>query len=172
MLGKQVVIRKAKGGGYVISAAPHRTGEMSESQKAQQEKFRQAIAYSKGNRSLPEYAEAALARDTSTHNVAVADFLHAPEITKLDVSGYHGDVGQPIVITAIDDVKVKSVGVLIASEDGTFVEKGAATVSPADATHWTYTTTAKAKPGAVKIVADAADLADHVVEATESLQLS
>lgn len=172
MLGKQVVIRKTKDGNYVMASAPHRTGEMSEAQKAHQELFRQAIVYSKGNRSLPEYAEAASARGISTHNVAVADFLHPPEITKLDVSAYHGDVGQPIVITAIDDVKVKSVGVLIAAEDGTFIEKGAATVSATDATHWTYTTTAKAKTGAVKIVADAADLADHVAEATASVQLS
>lgn len=171
MLGKQIVIRKSKDG-YVLSAAPDRSGlVMSAAQKAHQDQFRQAIAYSKGARSQPEYEAAAEARGLSTHNVAVADFLHPPEITKLDVSEYHGDVGQPIVITAIDDVKVKSVGVLISAEDGTFVEKGAAQQSTTDATLWTYTTTAKAKTGAVKIVADAADLAAHVTEEVETVQV-
>jgi hypothetical protein len=171
MLGRQVVIRRQKNGSYVIAAPPRRGGERSEAQKAQQEQFRRAIAFSKEARALPEYQEAAEARGASTFNVAIADFLHPPEITKLDVSDYHGDAGQPIVITAIDDVRVKSVGVLIVAEDGTFVEKGAAVASATDPTEWTYTSTAKTDAGAVKIVADAADLAEHVTELTANLEL-
>jgi hypothetical protein len=172
MLGKQVVIRKSAAGTYIVAAAPHRRGEMTEAQKAHQQRFRLAVVYSKGSRSLPEYEAAAAARGLTTHNVAVADFLNPPEITKLDVSAYAGDVGQSIVITAVDDVKVKAVGVLIAAEDGTLVEKGAAVASGTDSTRWTYTTTAKAKAGAVRIVADAADLAGHVVESAEMVRVA
>jgi hypothetical protein len=173
MLGKQVVIRKGQDGGYIVAAAPHRTnGELSEAQKTHLERFRQAVSYARAARSLPEYEQAAEVRSLSSQNVAVADFLHPPEITHIDVSAYHGDVGQPIVITALDDVKVKSVGVLIAADDGTFVEKGAAVASPADPTRWTYTATVKASAKAVKIVADAADLAAHVAEVTEEVQLA
>lgn len=173
MIGKQVVVRKGGDGGHVVSAAPHRANvELSEAQKANLERFRQAIAYSRGAKSQPEYAQAAEARGMSTHNVVVADFLRPPEITKVDISGYHGEVGQPIVITAIDDVKVKAVVVLIAADDGRLVEKGAAVQAATDATHWTYTATAKAAANAVKIVADAADLADHVTAFGEEVQLA
>ena len=151
MIGKQVVIRKTKTERTswllrrIEAAAQHRSSrDVSEAQKAHQERFRQAIDYSRGARDLPEYQQAAESRGTSVHNVAVADFLRPPEITAIDVSDYHGEVGQPIVITATDDVKVKSVGVLIAGENGTFIEKGAASVSPTDATRWTYTATVKA----------------------------
>lgn len=171
MLGKQVVIRKSKSG-YIVAAAPHRSNvELSDAQKATLERFRQAIAYARGAKSVPEYEAAADARGLSSRNVAVADFMHAPEITKVDVSGYHGEVGQPIVVTAIDDVKVKSVGVLIAADDGTLVEKGAAVQSATDVTQWTFTATVKASAKAVKIVVDAADLASHVAELTEEVPI-
>lgn len=173
MLGKQVVVRKGKDGTYIVSAAPHRSStELSDAQKEHLERFRAAIAYARGAKSVPEYEAAAEARGLTAPNVAVADFMHPPEITNIDISGYHGDVGQPVVITATDDVKVKSVGVLIAAEDGTLIEKGAAAPSPTDPTRWTYTTTGKTTASAVKIVADAADLASHVTELTEPAQLS
>jgi hypothetical protein len=170
MIGKQVVIRKTKSGGYIVAAAPHRSStNLSEAQKAHHERFRQAIAYARTAKDLPEYKAAADARGMTSQNVATADFLRAPEITNIDVSNYHGDIGQQILITATDDVKVKSVGVLIAAEDGTFIEKGAAVVSPSDGSRWTYTATVKAPATAVKIIVDAADLADQVTEETETV---
>jgi hypothetical protein len=173
MIGRQVVIRRSQDGGYVVSAAPHRTNtELTDAQRAHRERFLQAVTYAKGAKSVPEYEEVAQTLKMSVHNVAMADFMHPPEITSIDVSNYHGDVGQPIVITALDDVKVKSVGVLIAADDGTFVEKGAAAPSPNDSTHWTYTTTAKTSAKGLKIVVDAADLARHVTELTEEVPLA
>jgi hypothetical protein len=173
MIGKQVVIRRGQDGGYVVSAAPHHVQRaLTDAQKAHRARFLQAVAYSRGAKSLPEYAEAAAARKMSAHNVAVADFMHPPEITNIDASNYRGDAGQTIVIMAIDDVKVKSVGVLIAADDGTFIEKGAAVASVNDSTHWTYTTTTKTTAKAVKVVADAADLAQQVTTVTENVELA
>jgi hypothetical protein len=167
MLGKQVVIRRGRNGQYVLCAAPHRTQELSEAQKKQQERFREATCYAKGAQDTPEYQQLAKTRGQSAYNVGVADFLHPPEIQQIDVSAYQGGAGQSIVVTAVDDVQVKTVGVLVATEDGTLVEKGTAVRSSDNTSQWLYTTTATAPSSAVKIVVDVADLAGQVVEATE-----
>ena len=74
------------------------------------------------------------------------------------MSAYTGAAGQSITITAVDDVKVKSVSVSIANDDGTVVEKGSAVVSAQNPDQWLYTTSAAASSASVKVVVDAADL--------------
>jgi hypothetical protein len=167
MLGHQIVVRRQKNGGYVIAAAPgpRSKHEVSEAQKEHQERFRQAILYAKSAKDAPEYKDVATSRSQSTYNVAVADFLHPPEIQQIDVSAYKGAPGETITITAVDDVKVKTVGILIVNDDGTLVEKGTA-IPTTDPNHWFYKTTAAAASSSVKIVVDVADLAGQVAEAT------
>ena len=168
MLGKQVVVRRLKNGQYVMSAAPHhRPRELTNAQKVHREKFHQAILYAKGAQDNPVYADLANARGLSKYNVALADFLHPPEIQSIDVSSYQGKAGETIVITAVDDVKVKTVGVMIVNDDGTLVEKGTAVAVDANSNQWTYTTNNSASSSSVKIVVDAADLAGHVAEVTQ-----
>jgi hypothetical protein len=99
-------------------------------QKEHQERLRQAILYAKAAQSTPEYQDVAKVRGQSGYNVAVADFLHPPEIQQLDLATYKGATGDRITITAVDNVKGKTVGVLIATDDGTLVEKGSAVASP------------------------------------------
>jgi len=166
MLGKQIVVRRMKDGTFIVSAAPRRRTDapLSEAQKAHLERFRRAVLYAKSARTRPEYQEAAKARGLSAQNVAVADFMHPPEIQSVDLSGYDGAAGQTIAITAVDDVLVKTVGVRITTADGTVVEKGTAVVSTDDPALWTYQATAAAPSGAVKVVVDAADLAGQVTE--------
>lgn len=168
MLGKQVVVRRQKNGEYVLSAAPHHTEhEPTDVEKAHRERFRQAILYAKGAKDTPEYQQVAGSRNQSTFNVAVADFMHPPEIQDVDLSAYKGAAGEAISITAVDDVMVKRVGVLIATDDGTFVEKGPAVRSSSNPNQWLYTTTAAAPTSSLTIVVDAADLAGQVVEQTK-----
>ena len=171
MLGKQLVVRRQKDGSFVVAAAPHRSADAapSNAQKEQQAKFKQAILYARGAKGLPEYEQAAKSRGVSTHNVAVADFLRPPEIEAIDVSEYHGAPGETIAITAVDDVKVSTVSVLITTDDGKLVEKGTAVLSPVDGSRWTYTATASAPGSAIKVVVDVADLAGHVTEKVEEL---
>lgn len=168
MLGKQVVVRRQRNGGYILSAAPHH-GErkVSEAERAHRERFRQAILYAKGAKEAPEYAEPAKARGQSSFNVAVADFLHPPEIQNIDLSSYKGGTGETIAITATDDVLVKTVGVLIAADDGALVEKGSAVRSTTNPNQWLYKTTTTAPSASVKIVVDVADLAGQVAELSE-----
>ena len=168
MLGRQVVVRRLKNGQYVLSAAPTRRSQArSDAQKAHQEKFLQAILYAKGAQGTPEYQDVAKARDLSAYNIAIADFLHPPEIQKLDLSQYHGKADDKITITAVDNIKVKTVGVMIVNDDGTLVEKGAAVVADQNSNQWLYTTTCAAGSASVKIVVDVVDLAGQVAELSQ-----
>lgn len=170
MLGKQLVVRAQKGGSFVVAAAPRRGANVpiSDAVKQQRERFRQALLYAKGAKAREEYKEAAKARGLSPANVAVADFMHPPEIRAIDLSRYHGAPEQTIGITAVDDVKVSAVAVRITTEDGTVVEEGPAVVSANDTSLWTYTTTSTAPRSAIKVVVDVADLAGHVTEKAEA----
>ncbi len=165
MIGKQLVIRK-RGGTYVLYAAPARAKgqEPTPKQKQHQAHFRQAVLYAKAAKGTPEYEPVAKARGVSTFNVATADFLHPPEILDIDISGYTGAAGEAIIITAVDDVKVTKVGVLIADDNNTLVEKGQAVISPQDPHVWIYTTSAGAPAPSVKVLIDVADLAGQVTE--------
>ncbi len=129
MIGKQLVVRRMKNGQYVLSAAPnHKPRELTGAQKEHCEKFRQAVLFAKTAQNTPEYKDAAATRGLSAYNVAVADFMHRPQIQKVDTSAYQGHANETITITAVDDVKVKTVGVRIVNDDGTHVEKGTAVV--------------------------------------------
>jgi hypothetical protein len=134
---------------------PRTNQQLSDAQKEHQEHFRQAILYAKSAKDTPEYKDVADARGQSTFNVAVADFLHPPEIQQIDLSAYKGAPGEIITITAVDDIKVKTVGILIVNDDGTLVEKGTA-IPTTDANSWLYKTTATAASASVKVVVDVA----------------
>ncbi len=167
-IGGQITVRQYKDGRTVIGLPPRRAvGKVaSPKQKAQQERFRHAVMYAKAAKGKPEYASIAAARGQNPFRVATEDFLHAPEITGITLTGYTGGAGQSIVVTAIDDVKVASVGISIFTDTGTLVEKGAATLSAIDSRLWTYQTTAASPSGSLKVVVDATDLAGNSTEQT------
>jgi hypothetical protein len=52
-------------------------------------------------------------------NVAMADWLHEPQIKDIDLSSWNGQTGQTIRIEAVDDVQVKQGTVVITDESGT-----------------------------------------------------
>lgn len=166
MIGKQLVVRKRKGGEYVLSAAPSVAygQEPTQKQKQQQEHFRQAVLYAKAAKNKPEYEPIAKSRGVSTFNVATADFFHPPEILDIDLSKYTGAPAEVITIKAVDDVKVTTVGVLIADDNNVLIEKGNAVVSPQDPHVWTYKTTVGVPVFSVKVLIDVADLAGQVTE--------
>jgi hypothetical protein len=71
--------------------------------------------------------------------VAVADFLNAPDIENVDVSGYKGQPGDTIRVRVTDDFAVTWVSVRITNSDGSLVEETAAQSS--DGYEWTCTAT-------------------------------
>jgi hypothetical protein len=97
--GEQVIItRKAE-------PSDHRpTGP----QLAAQERFRQAALYGKMVMVDPLtkqlYEEAAKAKGQPLFSLTIADFFHAPAVNEVDMAHYGGKAGDPIVITAHDDL--------------------------------------------------------------------
>jgi hypothetical protein len=76
----------------------------------------------------------------TAYNAAVADFLNAPDIETIDLSGYTGQPGDPIRIIVTDDYKVQEVKVVITNDDGSLVEEGFA--QPGILSYeWLYTAT-------------------------------
>ena len=77
----------------------------------------------------------------SAYNVAVADFLNAPDIDEIDLTNYHGVIGDTIRVWTTDDFKVVQVRVMIANGDGSVVEQGDG-VQQSNGIDWLYTATA------------------------------
>jgi hypothetical protein len=146
VIGDTIVFKQV-GNHTIVTSLPHQPSTQSDKQKTQRSKFQEAVLYAKGQIADPaskeEYALAAKADgDIFTHayNVAVADFLHAPDIKEIDLSKYNGTIGSSITITVTDDFKVTDVQVIITNPDGSLVESGNA-VQQANVSDWLYTAT-------------------------------
>jgi hypothetical protein len=171
MIGNQMVIRQTELGA-VMAVRPRSTHKApTPAQEAQHEKFRLAVLYGKGAAGLPEYQKAAASRHISAFNVATADFLHPPEVHDIDLSHYTGKAGDAIEVRAFDDVQVKTVGILIATDQNVVVEQGLMTQVKCDPTKWTYTATKDAGVQHVKVIVDAADLASQIKQETKDKDL-
>jgi len=165
-LGDQLVIRLDKAGRTIVSVKPafDENRQFTEAQQAQQEAFRNAAAYAKTAKGEDVYVEKAEGTPMNAFNVAMADWLHAPEILDVDLSAWNGQAGQVIRIKAMDDVKVKGVSVVITDANGVLLEQGEA--AQADGLWWTYTTTQPAS-GNPKVIASAEDLAGRITRMTK-----
>ncbi len=163
-LGDQLVIKMGKGGQTIISTTPKFPAgrEFTAAQTTQHQRFGEAAAYAKdAAKQEPLYAEKAAGTAQSAYNVALADFLHPPEIVEIDVSAYTGKIGETIRARVQDDVKVKQVKVVIATDQDQLIEQGAAT--PGTGLWWNYAATVNATSGNVKVIVHAWDLAEHEV---------
>jgi hypothetical protein len=170
-VGDILVFRKHGDKTIVASAPSKRTGEPTERQKKQQERFQEATLYGQTALSDPtmkaEYKAAAQTGQTA-FNVAVADYFNAPDIKDVDVSAYTGKAGDLITIKATDDFRVASVNVAIYNEDGSEVEHGLAVQK--NKVEWVYTaTTDNPSLNGDKIVITASDLPGNVTEKEETL---
>lgn len=95
----------------VVSIAARAPGQSTKEPSADQivvrEKFQRAILYGK-----PVVADPLMKKEyenraepgKSVFNVAVADFFQAPNILEVDLTGYTGQVGQPIRIRVTDNL--------------------------------------------------------------------
>lgn len=171
LVGDMLVFRNRGGKTFVSSKPKERTGELSEGQKLQHERFQEAILYAKSATSNPdtkaEYAKAITGNETA-YNVAVADFFHAPNIKSIDLSGYTGKTGETITIRATDDFIVVDVTVSIYNADGTEVEHGQAICT--NGADWIYTATAdNSSLDGDRIVVRATDMPGNKSEEERSL---
>lgn len=168
-MGRQLVFKNVKGQTIVARQAKRKQKrKKTEAQLGLEMRFRKAVLYAKSvlaeEAIKAEYAEKAKnsPKQLSAYNVAMADYLNAPEISIIDLGSYTGNSGEMITMTAIDDFKVKGVSVEIVQSDDTVVEKGDA-VQSANGLEWEYTTqSTNALPVGSKVIARATDLPGNV----------
>jgi hypothetical protein len=119
--------------------------ERSEAQLAWDERWNEARAYAKSCKADPEkwefYKMVGKEKKCPPFALAVGDFLNMPSFDPLDLQEYKGQVGDPILIRAFDDVGLVSVEVSIDKADGTDIERGLAVEMGERTGFWTYTAT-------------------------------
>jgi hypothetical protein len=171
MIGGMLVFRQTATG-TVIQSPPRVSGKVSELQRAQRRRFQHAVLYAGAAVSDPETGPVYAAKSGEGRTpriVAIADYLRAPDIERVDVSGYHGQPGDVIRIEATDDVMVKEVKVVITRVDGVPVEEGFA-VPEATGYEWTYTAvTVNDSLAGDRIEVYASDLPGNITKAEEIL---
>lgn len=170
-IGDLIVFRNVNGKTIVASKPAERKGEFSEGQKENQKRFQQATIYAKAavaDPTLKDQYKAVAKEGESSYNVALADFMHAPDISEVNLSKYNGKAGGKISISATDDFKVTEVFVIILNQDGTEVEEGYAQQT-AGGVEWIYTATANNDSlTGDKIIIRASDLPGHTTKVEQA----
>ncbi|HEY4245823.1 MAG TPA: hypothetical protein VGM64_03140 [Lacunisphaera sp.] len=147
----------------VIARRPEFRGEPTPGQIAVREKFRTAAAYARGALADPVtqalYQAAAKSRGVQTFSFVMGDFLNVPEVRSIDTSGYRGQVGDNLIVGAVDDFEVVSVDVVLRDAADVVLEEGPATLVGG---RWTYVVTQVVAGGSsVTIEATAKDHAGN-----------
>jgi hypothetical protein len=139
-----MLVFRQRAGQTVVAKMPTVSNVETEAQRAHRRRFQHAVLYS-GIVSTDAEQGAAYAakakRGQTARNVAVADFLRAPDIEMIDLTGYHGKAGDTVRIEVTDDFAVREVKVVISNADGSPVEEGYAKQEPTGY-EWIYTATA------------------------------
>lgn len=100
---------------------------------------------------------------------ALSDYLKPPVVEDIDVTAYHGNAGDNIAVTAIDDFAVAAVTVKITDSAGILLEDGPGTPDPVTGIY-NYTATADiADPAGVTITATATDTPGNKAQLTITL---
>jgi hypothetical protein len=152
-LGRKIVVLRRK-----PSVAPP-----TEAQQQVRERFLLAAAYANGVLGNPAiralYAERGRLKQQPVNAVAVRDYFRPPEVPLIDTADYHGQVGDMIKVTAIDDFEVVGVNVVIKDDTAAVLEQGAAVLT---GDKWVYTATVAVTAGeTVTIEAVAKDRPGH-----------
>ena len=168
-LGDQIVFSQRGGKTVVAVKAVQPEGAPTEGQVRQRRKFGQANRYAKQamqNAPLKEAYEHRAKDGQNAFNVAMADFMNAPEIIETEAGAYTGAKDSPISITVTDDHLVAGVEVVLYAANGNVLEQGPAELDD-NGVDWVYVT--QKVNGALKgskLVVRASDLPGNVTERT------
>ena len=106
---------------YVVTAMPTPPDKRSEKQRAQSERFADAMDYAmEATRESPTrelYDEAVKDLDRASNTVAVSDFMRAPKIDRVDLGDYAGQKGARLTIRVENVVAVRRVAVFVLPPD-------------------------------------------------------
>jgi hypothetical protein len=114
-----------------------------------QDRFKVAAQFARGVLGNPvrrvPYERVAQAKRQPLFSVIVGDYFKPPQVKSIDLRNYHGQAGEKILVTAIDDVEVVSVHVVIRDTTANAIlEQGDAVKIDEQ---WTYTATAPLPAG-------------------------
>lgn len=163
-LGDQFTVRTNKNGRTIVSAKKDFENDRtySPAQLAQQQAFREAVAYAKAMMGQEIYIIKANGGPRSPYNLAMADWFNRPQILEVDLSGWMGAAGELIRMRAQDDVLVAGVTVTISDGDGVVLESGQATEG--GALWWEYAPSGDFTGQQVTLTIAARDLPGHIGE--------
>jgi hypothetical protein len=139
-LGDRIVFRQ-RAGKTIVAVKPVFTAERSEAQKRHALRFKEASQYASRtiqDANMKAAYEAKALEGQNAYNMALADYLHAPDISEIDASLYDGKKGSHLRIRVSDDYMVSSVKVMIYGPDQSLLEEGNA-VQAENAAEWIYT---------------------------------
>jgi hypothetical protein len=123
-------VYRRNGDGVAIAKRPTVTALPTAAQLAVREDFRAAAAYARSVRldpiQRPRYEAAARTKGKNAFAFALADFLNEPTVLSIDMSAYHGALGDLIKVRASDDFEVMGVTVAICDLEGGVIQQGAA----------------------------------------------
>ena len=165
MLGDVIVYRESRGQ-IIMANRPKRSGKRTANQEAVSDRFLEAVQYAKMKVADPEqkaeYQAVVNERVNSAYAAAVNDYLKAPVVKEVRLKRYKGNVGDVIVVKAVDDFKVTGVFVEIVSATGTALESGNAVLQEASVFEWTFTAaTANAALPGTQVIVSATDKAGN-----------
>lgn len=162
-VGDQLVIKRVRGGGTIVTNKPTFSANriFSAEQLAHQQAFQEATAYGKAMKREPIYVALAEGTAKTGYNIAVGDWFNPPKILEVDLSRWTNGGGSTIRVCAQDDVKVVQVGVGITDRTGTLLEEGEA--REVGALWWEYSTAQSAGDGK-QVTVYARDLPGHTTE--------
>lgn len=146
MVGDQIVYSQRRGK-TIVGVAPRASSvPPTAAQIAHRRAFQQAAIYAQGEALDPAvrniYGAEANERQVSVYNIVLADMLQAPDIEEIDLTRYTGQVGDTLLVTAVDDFAVVQVRIRIENGDGSLVETGDAVQQP-NPQQWLYTATVR-----------------------------
>ena len=93
--------------------------------------------------------------------VALTDYLHPPYVDEVEISGYRGNPGDKICVSAYDDFMITGVGVQIFDPAGNMLEEGDCVFNLSSGMYDFTVTVAVQKLRGVTITATARDLPGH-----------
>jgi hypothetical protein len=159
-------------GRTIIAKIASRSNNVTTGQQMVRDKFRLAAAYAKSAMMDPQLKKLYGLRaggEITSYNLAIKDFFEPPVIKTVNTEAYHGQVGNTIIINAMDDTEVKEVRVQIFDSDDSLMEEGLA-IRDGEEDNWIYTVTVFLNPTAMgRLIVEAFDLPGNKTSYEKSL---
>ncbi|MCK9421471.1 MAG: hypothetical protein M0Q38_02630 [Bacteroidales bacterium] len=127
IFGNMLLARNRNGKTFMVIPKTKSKKEANENQVNARRKFTLASRYAKTVLQDPDKLVAYTAKShdgLSPYILALTDYLRPPFVDQIDTSGYHGNPGDKIGVTAIDDFGLTEVTVRIADLSGALIEEG------------------------------------------------